>query len=114
MRYIQQPIDMNEIFTYSITLSGKDGELSPSDERYKEFYHNMYENLEKCVAGNEKNLVYENGKDDSGHYTVIVSHADPIFIGELLEKLKMIEGSFELYHKAFVEMLQLIKEHFEK
>ena len=64
MRYIQQPIDMNEIFTYSITLSGKDGELSPSDERYKEFYHNMYENLEKCVAGNEKNLVYENGKDE--------------------------------------------------
>ena len=104
---------MNKIYTYSILLSSKDGKLPPLDENYKQFYHNMYENLEKCVAGNEKKLVYENGKDDSGHYTVIVSHADPIFIGELLEKLKMTEGSFEVYHKAFVEMLQLIKEHFE-
>jgi hypothetical protein len=105
---------MNKIFSYSITLSSKDGKLPPSDESYKQFYHNMYENLERCVTGNEKKLVYENGKDDSGHYTVIVSHADPIFIGELLEKLKMTEGSFELYHKAFVDMLQLIKEHFEE
>ena len=105
---------MNDIYTYTITLSSKDGKLSPSDENYKRFYQNTYENLERCVIGNEKKFIYENGKDDSGHYTVIVSHADPIFIGELLEKLKMIEGSFELYHKAFVEMLQLIKEHFEK
>jgi len=105
---------MNKIFSYTVRLSGKDGEIPPSDESYKGFFNNMYENLEKCVAGNEKNLVYENGKDDSGHYTVVVSYADPIFIGGLLEKLKMTEGSFELYHKAFVDMLQLIKEHFEE
>jgi hypothetical protein len=104
---------MNKNFTYTITLSSKDGELSPSDESHKQFYDNMYQNLEKCVAGNEKKIVYENGKNDSGQYTVIVSYADPIFIGELLDKLKMTEGSFELYHKAFVDMLQLIKEHFE-
>ncbi len=105
---------MNKIFTYTIRLSSKDGELSSSDESYKGFFHNMYENLEKCVAGNEKKLIYENGKDDSGFYTVIVSYADPIFIGELLDRLKMTDGSFELYHKAFVEMLQLMKEHFEE
>ena len=105
--------EMNKNFTYTITLSSKDGELSPSDESHKQFYDNMYQNLEKCVAGNEKKIVYENGKNDSGQYTVIVSYADPIFIGELLDKLKMTEGSFELYHKAFVDMLQLIKEHFE-
>ena len=105
---------MNKIYTYTIVLSSKDEKLSPSHEDYKRFFQNMYENLEKCVAGNEKKFVYENGKDDSGHYTVIVSYADPIFIGELLDKLKMTEGSFELYHKAFVDMLQLIKEHFEE
>ena len=104
---------MSKIFIYTIRLSSKDGELSPSDESYKGFFNNMYENLEKCVVRNEKKLVYENGKDGSGHYTVVVSYADPIFIGELLDKLKMTEGSFELYHKAFVDMLQLIKEHFE-
>ena len=113
MRNLQQR-EMNKIFTYTIRLSSKDGELSPSDDSYKGFFNNMYENLEKCVAGNEKKFIYENGKDDSGHYTVIVSYADPIFIGELLDRLKMTEGGFELYHKAFVDMLQLIKEHFEK
>jgi hypothetical protein len=105
---------MNDIYTYTITLSSKDGKLSPSDENYKRFYQNTYENLERCVIGNEKKFIYENGKDEHGFYTVIVSYVDPIFIGEILDRLKMTEGGFELYHKAFVEMLQLIKEHFEK
>ena len=34
--------EMNKNFTYTITLSSKDGELSPSDESHKQFYDNMY------------------------------------------------------------------------
>lgn len=103
------------VYHYRITLYRENGEtLQPSDENYKNFYQNLYENLEKCVKGNETKFVYEIGKDNEGFYTVNVSHADSVFIQEILDRMVLTSGSYEMYHNAFTDMLRAIKHHFGK